>query len=199
MCAEVLMGLGSAVPLSIDEDLEILSPEFPALLIRSITAGFRIASRADNLEADADALNSEGSRCADDDIEILTGLSAVSELPSTLMLSSLRERLAFSETTPFLESTTSYRLELADTASGSCPSEGLLTLLRSALRGARSSACVVAPRAWSLKAPTDTEAIAGSAAAAFIIFCKNKKHTTKDKKAVMVVMDDALDDCGIWE
>jgi hypothetical protein len=77
------MGLASAVPGSIDEDLE--RPPPLENVIRSITAGFRMVSVGLSRDEEEDEARASA--------EAWTGLRGVSLLPSTLGASSLLLRL----------------------------------------------------------------------------------------------------------
>src|SRR3954465_4572423 len=108
LCAEVLMGLGSAVPRSIDDDLDCRSLEMPDRAIRWMTAGFFMDSPDDNLVPGASSLKSDDCPLPAVLWGLLPGFMAFSELPSRLGLSP-----------PFLDRPvlfgwmTSYRLEVA--------------------------------------------------------------------------------------
>jgi hypothetical protein len=92
--ADVLIVLGSAIPGSIDEDRDLLSPDVRAWLILSMTAGFLIVSREGALEAVADALRLASALCwvETEAADPLTGLIGASEPPSALSPSSRRDR-----------------------------------------------------------------------------------------------------------
>lgn len=186
LCAEVLTGLGSAVPGSMDEDLERVMP--PANAILSMTAGFLGTSPDGALdEAEETSISAAA-----------TGLRGVSVPPSTLGASSRLERPGMEILS--LVATLS-RLGFPERIEVGVPSTGRLKLLRPVLRLGGSSGRGGTERELSLSimpsAVTATTAVpAGVRTALFAILARFWTLGGAVLGLDTVVIEDALDDWG---
>lgn len=181
----MLIGLGAA-PGSKDDDREWLLPLVDVM--RSITAGFRMASAGDMREEEPETWASTIG---------WTGLCGASVLPSMLRASSLIARF---ESTSRSTVVTLSKLAFPDGLGLGMASSGLLILLRPVvLLG--SSSRIVMPRApsVSMKPCTVTGAIAAFAVdgtAVFAILGRLWALVAGDLRAAAIDADDALEDCG---
>lgn len=184
------MGLGSAVPGSIDEDLEWLPPLEKA--IRSITAGFLMSSAGLIRDEDEEARRSAADR---------TGLRGVSTLPSMLKASSRLVRMGIVIRSLVV---TLSKLAFPEIFGLGTASVGRLILLRGPVRPGRSSTRAATPLegSKSIRPCTvigATAAFAVDGAGAFPTFCKFWVLADGVLAADAVVMEDALEDCGAYD
>jgi hypothetical protein len=173
-----------------DEDLERLLPM--EKVMRSITAGF--------LRASPDGRRDEVDEARTSVTPL--GLSGVSVLPSILNTSSLLERPGAAILSP---TTTLSSPAFIDKLGVGSPSPGLLILLRPAVRPTDGSSMRdVAPRVVSLSITpcAITGAMVGVAvagAAAFVILAMLWPLDIVVLEAVMVVIEDAMEECVTGE
>jgi hypothetical protein len=180
------MGVAAALG-SNDDDLEWLLVLVEVM--RSITAGFRIASKGGGREVDEEACASATG---------WMGLRGVSVLPSMLRASSLLARLGSIIRSPVA---TLSKLGFPERLGLGAVSVGLLMLLRPAVRLGKSSKRAVPPRAASISirpctVTGATEALAVAGAPVFAIFDRFWTLVEGVFGLDVVVMEEALEDCG---